>query len=163
MLTEGAENINELKNYISLTVRRIQWHMWLLANDRTRILAKMGAAEENISTGSLTLKKMCERVSTEGSGRKTLRTIDTVDMSIVQSLRINSREIATTLTEIKLDAISLTCIWTKNKIFNRVHVIYAEYCLYRCTRQLITSLSLRCQFDSTYFFLCFLWFSLVTT
>jgi hypothetical protein len=70
----------------------------------------MGAAEENINTGSLTLKKMCERVSTEGSGRKILRTIDTVDMSIGQSLRINSREIATTLTEMELDAINLTCI-----------------------------------------------------
>jgi hypothetical protein len=56
----------------------------------------------------------------------------------------------------KLNTISLTCIWTKNKIFNVVHVTYAEYSTYRCARQLITSLSTRCQFDSTYIFSVFL-------
>jgi hypothetical protein len=70
----------------------------------------MGAGEENISTVSLTLKKMCKRVSTDGRGRNILRTLDTVGMSIGQCLRINSRENAITLTEMKLNTISLTCI-----------------------------------------------------
>lgn len=42
----------------------------------------MGSAEENISKVSLNVKKTCKIVSTEGSGRKILRTIVTVDMSV---------------------------------------------------------------------------------
>ena len=91
---------------------------------------------------------MYKRVSTEGSGRKILSTIGTVDMNMGQCLTIKSGENATSLTEMKLETISLTYI----RIFNGVRVTYAEYCPYRCTRQLNTSLSLRCQFYSSYFF-----------
>jgi len=87
----------------------------------------MGAAEENISVDSLNVKKTCQRVRTEGSGRKILRTIGTVDMRVGHCWRINSRENATTLREIKLDTIILTCIPTKNKIFYGVHVTYVKY------------------------------------
>jgi hypothetical protein len=47
-----------------------------------KTIAKIGAAEENISKVSLIVQKTCKRVSTEGSGRKILRTIGTVDMSV---------------------------------------------------------------------------------
>lgn len=112
----------------------------------------MRVAEENLNTVSLTLKIMCKRVSTEGSWRKILSTIITVGMNIGVCLRISSRENATTFTEMKLNTITLTCIWTKNKIFNGEHVTHAEYCPYRWRRQLTTSLSLRCQSDSTCIF-----------
>lgn len=82
--------------------------MGIQANERAHALANMAAAKENINTVSLTVKNTCKRVSTERSGRKTLRIIGTVNMSIGQCLRINSRGNATTLRELKLDTINQT-------------------------------------------------------
>jgi hypothetical protein len=56
----------------------------LQANERASTLAQNEAAKENSSTVSLTVKKTCQRVIREGSGRKILCTIDTVDMSMCQ-------------------------------------------------------------------------------
>jgi len=84
---------------------------------------KTGAAEENISRVSLTVKKTYQRLSTECSGRKILLAIGTVDMTIGQCLRINSTEYSTPLTELKMDTNIVTCIWTKNKIFNEVYTV----------------------------------------
>ena len=130
MLKEIAENSNKLNNYISINVRGIKWRMGIQANERAHTLPNMGAAKENINTVSLTVKNTLKTVNTERSVRKILRTIGTVNMSIGQCLRINSRVDATTLRELKLDTINQTRIWTKNKIFNGVYVIYAEYWLY---------------------------------
>jgi hypothetical protein len=58
--------------------------MSLLSNERAHTLAKMIAAEENVSTASLTVKNTCKREGTEGSGRKILGIIGTVCMSIGQ-------------------------------------------------------------------------------
>jgi len=61
--------------------------MGFLTNERDLTLAKMGAAEENVDTFSLTVTKTCQRLSTEGSGRKILRAVGTADMSIGQCFK----------------------------------------------------------------------------
>jgi hypothetical protein len=84
--------------------------MGMQANERAHTLPNMGAAKENINTVSLTVKNTLKTVNTERSVRKILRTIGTVNMSIGQCLRINSRVDATTLRELKLDTINQTRI-----------------------------------------------------
>jgi hypothetical protein len=66
--------------------------MGLLANERAYTLSKMAGAEVNMKTVPLTIKTACKRISTESGGRRILRTVGTVDMSLDQSLRLNSTD-----------------------------------------------------------------------